>query len=550
MIPKSSGGSHPQDQRPITVLDVAYRVWAKGLTLHWGPTFQREYLGAAAMGFREHSGTIHVSQLLSDVITMQARRRQPLWLVAFDIEKCFPTLPWWALFGVLGEAGVPSRLVSCFRSFYASLHHHFRYGHVDGSSWSMANGLAQGCPASPDLLNFLFEPFHRWAAAQGKGVFVVGQWLASVSFADDVTLLATSLEDAAFLVSAYCEWCHLLEINVHAAKTKVCTSTGAAEVAFQFGLDSVKLQCQPTYHVVGIELGANDRLATVAHLSPRLSKALQTGRRLAALDVPAAVAAQLWRSTVLAQGLYGCELRNITSNDVVPLVAQGKALIVAKTPLQLSHYRASEVITGPPMGSCALRDPRDELLSRRIRWFAALANDPGIVGSVHRALVAPTGPPWVEPTASLASAIAATGWTVYCNMSSIRATAWPLITPEPRYTGQIFFLPQAEPPPQHTVWTDGSIRSSGGAAAVMPSLRQALTCRIPAPQSSTQCELVALSLASRFTVLPELILTDSLCSLQLISSWASRSSAWMSSCPRRARMRASPGGLCPGIPRR
>ena len=31
MIPKSSGGSRPQDPRPITVLDVVYRVWSKGL---------------------------------------------------------------------------------------------------------------------------------------------------------------------------------------------------------------------------------------------------------------------------------------------------------------------------------------------------------------------------------------------------------------------------------------------------------------------------------------------------------------------------------------
>jgi hypothetical protein len=37
MIPKSAGGSRPQDQRPITVLDVLYRVWAKGVVLAWQP---------------------------------------------------------------------------------------------------------------------------------------------------------------------------------------------------------------------------------------------------------------------------------------------------------------------------------------------------------------------------------------------------------------------------------------------------------------------------------------------------------------------------------
>ena len=113
-----------------------------------------------------------------------------------------------------------------------------------------------------------------------------------------------------------------------------------------------------------------------------------------------------------------------------------------------------------------------------------------------------------------------------------RLPLWPLFAPEPGYAGQILLVPQAGPPPPHTVF-----RSSGGAAAVMPTLRKTLTCRLPAPQSSTQCELVALSLAARFTVLPELILTDSLCSLQLISSWPLRSSASVMYCPQRVDVR-------------
>ena len=34
MIPKAAEGSRPQDQRPITVLEVMYRVWSKGVVLN------------------------------------------------------------------------------------------------------------------------------------------------------------------------------------------------------------------------------------------------------------------------------------------------------------------------------------------------------------------------------------------------------------------------------------------------------------------------------------------------------------------------------------
>ena len=70
MVPKASGGTRPQDQHPITVLDLVYRVWAKGVVLEWKPVLQTTYLGEAAMGFRAQSWTTHVVQLLQDLITL------------------------------------------------------------------------------------------------------------------------------------------------------------------------------------------------------------------------------------------------------------------------------------------------------------------------------------------------------------------------------------------------------------------------------------------------------------------------------------------------
>jgi hypothetical protein len=131
-------------------------------------------LGAAAMGFRSQVGPVHLAQLLSDVMVLQKRRGQPLWIASFDVERCFPSLPWWAVFGVLAHIGVNATTVQCFRSFYRQLRQRFRFGQVEGAEWTVANGLAQGCPASPDLLNMLFEGFHRWAAATGRGVNLGG----------------------------------------------------------------------------------------------------------------------------------------------------------------------------------------------------------------------------------------------------------------------------------------------------------------------------------------------------------------------------------------
>ena len=101
MIPKSSGGIRPCDQRPITVLDIMYRVWAKGIVMEWSPVFNNSLLGPAAMGFRRDLSTLHLAQLLNDVICHRRQQNKEPWLASFDIQKCFDSLPWWALFGIL-----------------------------------------------------------------------------------------------------------------------------------------------------------------------------------------------------------------------------------------------------------------------------------------------------------------------------------------------------------------------------------------------------------------------------------------------------------------
>ena len=135
MIPKAAGGSRPRDQRPITVLELLYRIWSKGVVLAWQSVLHQGYLGPAAMGFRAGSGTLYVAQILTDLMVLQKRRRQQLWLASFDVEKCYDSLPWWAVFGVMRQAGVGEHLVRCFETFYRQLRRRFRYGQVEGEAW-------------------------------------------------------------------------------------------------------------------------------------------------------------------------------------------------------------------------------------------------------------------------------------------------------------------------------------------------------------------------------------------------------------------------------
>ena len=284
MIPKATGGSRLLDQRPITVLEVLYRLWAKGVVQEWQPVLQHSLLGHASFGFRAQTGMLHAAQLLEDVIHQRRSQHQELWLASFDIAKCYDSLPWWAVFRVLQHAGVRPSVVACFLDFYRRVRRRFRYGALDGTEWYAANGLAQGCPASPDLLNILFEPFHRWAGAQDFGVSVAGLRLASVSFADDLALLGGSRAAIARLITAYLDWCTLLGLQV--SKIQIWSSLGPG---LPVSVGTSEVLTSSSFRFVGIELGLPEPLATEAHLKPRLAKALATTQRLRTLQLPASL---------------------------------------------------------------------------------------------------------------------------------------------------------------------------------------------------------------------------------------------------------------------
>ena len=342
------------------------------------------------------------------------------------------------------------------------------------------------------------------------------------------------------LVQGFVNWCDLLGITINLPKTQVwCNRAGSAQQSVRITLreGELALPLGATFRVVRVELGACDRVASSVHFGSRVETALETGRRLQQLPVPAPLASLLWRTVVLPKALYGCELRSLPSPLLCALTRQCRDIVPVKAPLQLCHYRSAEVICGPPLGACAVRDPMHEMLVGRARWLLILGNEASLVGTVHRYLAAPNGDLWREPSPALSHALTWLGWRPVLNLASPRARRWPHLDPEPFFLGTVSFQPLEDALPRHSAATDGSVCQWGGAALWQPGTRERLLLRLLEPQSSTQCELVALLLTLRPAQRPPRVLVDSLLSLQLIASWGQRSTVAILQCPVRVEVR-------------
>jgi len=304
--------------------------------------------------------------------------------------------------------------------------------------------------------------------------------------------------------------------GVRVSKVQAWTNLSGVHHLHVAGLDVVT---SATFRMVGVVLGSNERLASNAHFDPHLQRALATTRRLRMLTVPASISALLWRTAVLPQALYGSEIRHITPQRLQPLSRAGQAAVSSQAPLQLNCWRASEIVAGP-LGRTAVRDPVLEVRQRQLRWALLIANCPSLVGLVHRH-VAWSGLEWKEPSLALASALKSVRWSMRRNTSCRRSLSWPHLAPEPHFPGPISLQPVDSFAPDNTVYTDGSLILHGGAAAVQPATAISSTARLPAPRSSTHCELVALGLGLQLDPPPKLLITDSLVSLHLLKGWGS-----------------------------
>ena len=189
---------------------------------------------------------------------------------------------------------------------------------------------------------------------------------------------------------------------------------------------------------------------------------------------------------------------------------------------------------GLPLGESAVAEPMAVARLMQLVWLQYLANSTGVAGTVHRAIAWSDGA-WREPSPALRSALSALGWRVRRNLECARAQHWPALVPELAYPGPILLEPHDSFPLPGALFTDGSFSPSGGAAVWAPDTEGVVTRSVPHARSSTHCEMVALCLAIQAR--PTQVLTDSLCSLQLLQRWHAWPLSRQLLCEHRAEVR-------------
>jgi len=156
-IPKKADPTHPGDYRPLSLLEVLYkipsRIMSKRITKVL-PTI----IGQHQHGFMKQKGIQEPSLIMTHLIQDATTHNKPLQLISFDIEKAFDRISHEVIIQALRAFGFPEEYVQGVQ-YYTLMG--FAYVEVNGRKGvliTIKTGSGQGDPMSSSLFDVGSEP--------------------------------------------------------------------------------------------------------------------------------------------------------------------------------------------------------------------------------------------------------------------------------------------------------------------------------------------------------------------------------------------------------
>lgn len=223
MLPKSGDLTKVGNWRPIAILPILYKVFAKMLYYRLSPILDCQQADAQ-FGFRRKKRIDDVFVILENMIGKTDEWNVPLWMISLDLRKAFDRLQFGPLFDALREQGLPEAYVQLLSALYKN-----QKGCVNGSHlFPILRGVKQGDVLSSMLFNAGLESaFRLWQSKLRKQGFLLtpnSERLTNVRYADDVMLFAKTEKELIEMVELLTEAFATVGLELNAAKSKIITN--------------------------------------------------------------------------------------------------------------------------------------------------------------------------------------------------------------------------------------------------------------------------------------------------------------------------------------
>ena len=295
-IPKKPNPNTPSDFRPLSMLEVLYKIPARILA-HRLTKVLPTLIGPHQHGFMPKKGIQEPSLMATHLIEEANKKDKPLQLVSFDIEKAFDNVGHKIIVQALRAFGVPEIMVQALKQYTLVGLARVEVNGRQGLLITIKTGSGQGDPLSSILFLLATEPLNRALAEKHMAVMYTTEENITIGpsmFADDnlLNMALQAARDITPVISTYDDYHLVSGLKINIRKTAaLCINTDPAVIE---GLHQLGIETPEHIKHLGIYLGKtiNSTLKeTMERIDPKAIK-----RRILATTPPTDI---LHRSTLI-----------------------------------------------------------------------------------------------------------------------------------------------------------------------------------------------------------------------------------------------------------
>ena len=327
VIFKSGDSGMPGNYRPITIIPLLYKLFARLLYTRLYPILDEQQCEDQA-GFRRSFSTLHHLSAFASLQEKCNEWQVPAWISTIDFAKAFDTVEHSCLWSALQKQGVPSGYIRVLSSLYEGQTAQVRTDRVS-RPYSIMRGTKQGDPLSSLLFNSLLEDIMREVKPEWVRKHMglrVGHTdlcqLTNLRFADDLLLVAKTLPMIRTMLSDIAAAAARRGLELHPGKTKIMTNCtrrcGRAKEGY-VDIGSLRIEVMPfaaSVKYLGAEITfANSTSDEVTHRIGAAWRKFMTFRdELTNKRYSLNTRIKLFSSVVSTTMLYGCAAWTLTKN--------------------------------------------------------------------------------------------------------------------------------------------------------------------------------------------------------------------------------------------
>ena len=314
-----------KNYRPISLLSHVYKLFSRVITNRLARRFD-DFQPPEQAGFRQGFSTIDHIHTLRQVIQKTEEYNRPLCLAFVDYEKAFDSVETWAVLRSLQRCRIDYRYIQALQCLYENATMSVRIQDETTRPIQLQRGVRQGDVISPKLFTAALEDVFKLLDWNGLGININGEYLTQLRFADDVVIMAESLDDLNNMLNDLSRVSQQVGLKMNMSKTKImCNAHVSLHPVI---VENSALEIVDEYIYLGhmVQLGRSN-------FEKEVNRRIQLGwaafgklRDIFSSKIPQCLKTKVFEQCVLPVMTYGSETWSLTAGFIRRLRVTQRAM--------------------------------------------------------------------------------------------------------------------------------------------------------------------------------------------------------------------------------